>query len=275
MQIMSLCPKGYRLISVQYPAYSSFDRFIRGFDRFIDHIGESSSLGNSTAVNYGVHLFGTVLGGYLALCYAQSRPNRVKSIILCNSFADTEPYSENSPFTTLFNFTPKFLLQSLLLENFPDGLLESKIADSVDFMVYFLEHGLTQSDLSSRLTLNCTAGPVKGRNSDIAVNSDRVTIIDTTDEVALPEELRSNLYDVCLPNAHKAFLKTGGNFPYLSRAEEVNMHIEVHLRRCMDLDQASSSSSSSSGVTNSSFVPTHVVPVEPRQEEKSESDSDV
>jgi hypothetical protein len=47
MQIMSLCPKGYRLIAVQYPAYSTFDRFIRGFDRFIDHIGASNTLGNA------------------------------------------------------------------------------------------------------------------------------------------------------------------------------------------------------------------------------------
>jgi hypothetical protein len=95
-------------------------------------------------------------------------------------------------------------------------MLEPRIADSVDFMVYFLEHGLTQSDLAARLTMNCTTGPVKGRNSDIALSSDRVTIIDTADEVALPEELRTNLYDVCLPKAHKAFLKTGGKCLFLS-----------------------------------------------------------
>lgn len=33
------------------------------------------------------------------------------------------------------------------------------------------------------------------------------------------------------PNAKRAHLKTGGDFPYLSRPDEVNMHIVIHLRQ--------------------------------------------
>ena len=73
-----------------------------------------------------------------------------------------------------------------------------------------------------------------------------------------------------------------GNFPYLSRPEEVNMHIEVHLRRIAELESApidipssiGGDVDSTGGVTNKDFVKTHVVPVEEKKEEKSESDSD-
>ena len=31
----------------------------------------------------------------------------------------------------------------------------------------------------------------------------------------------------CYPDAKRASLKTGGNFPYLSQADEVNLHLQV------------------------------------------------
>ena len=31
----------------------------------------------------------------------------------------------------------------------------------------------------------------------------------------------------CYPNAKRAHLKSGGNFPYLSRPDEVNLYIQV------------------------------------------------
>jgi len=86
-QMMSLCPKGYRIVSVQYPAFGSYQRFLKSFDKFIDVLNSSK-----------VHLFGTALGGYLAQCYAQYKPTRVLSIVLCNSFSDTQYYSDNNSF---------------------------------------------------------------------------------------------------------------------------------------------------------------------------------
>lgn len=50
------------------------------------------------------------------------------------------------------------------------------------------------------------------------------------DHCALSQNVREELYKL-YPNAKRAHLKSGGNFPYLSRAEEVNMHIIVHLRK--------------------------------------------
>lgn len=53
-----------------------------------------------------------------------------------------------------------------------------------------------------------------------------ITIIDVFDEYALSSDTREELYK-CYPHAKLAHLKTGGNFPYLSRSGEVNLHLQV------------------------------------------------
>jgi len=206
-QMISLCPKGYRIISVQFDAYDTHQAWCKGLDRFLDKI----------AVNK-VHLYGTSLGGYLAQCYAQFRPARVESMILNNAFCDTQYFIDNAPCAAMFSIMPEFMLKRIILGNFPTGTQETEIANSIDFMVEQLEC-LTQSELAGRLTLNCIPGPLK---------PGAVTL--TLDDVALPENLREEVYKF-YPDARIAHLKTGGNFPYLSRADEVNMHIQIHLRR--------------------------------------------
>lgn len=46
------------------------------------------------------------------------------------------------------------------------------------------------------------------------------------DDCALSQEVREEMYK-CYPNAKRAHLKTGGNFPYLSKSLEVNIFIQV------------------------------------------------
>lgn len=53
-----------------------------------------------------------------------------------------------------------------------------------------------------------------------------VTIMDVFDEYALSNSVREELYK-CYPTAKLAHLKSGGNFPYLSRCAEVNLHLLV------------------------------------------------
>lgn len=57
------------------------------------------------------------------------------------------------------------------------------------------------------------------------------------DRSALSQTVREETYKL-YPEAKRAHLKTGGNFPYLSRAEEVNMHILIHLRQFKDTKYA-------------------------------------
>lgn len=50
--------------------------------------------------------------------------------------------------------------------------------------------------------------------------------MDVFDEYALCTPVREEIYQL-YPYAKLAQLKSGGNFPYLSRSEEVNLHIKV------------------------------------------------
>lgn len=70
---------------------------------------------------------------------------------------------------------PGFVLKRMLLSNFPEGPVETEIANSIDFMVEHLET-LSQADLASRIKLNCTAGPL--RPEDLPLTSDKITLID-------------------------------------------------------------------------------------------------
>uniref|UniRef100_A0A0E9WSL5 Maspardin n=1 Tax=Anguilla anguilla TaxID=7936 RepID=A0A0E9WSL5_ANGAN len=96
---------------------------------------------------------------------------------------------------------------------------------AIDFMVDRLE-SLSQSELASRLTLNCQNSYVEPHKiKDVAV-----TIIDVFDQSALSHEVKEEMYKL-YPDAKRAHLKTGGNFPYLCRSAEVNLYIQIHLRQ--------------------------------------------
>jgi hypothetical protein len=46
------------------------------------------------------------------------------------------------------------------------------------------------------------------------------------DRCALSQVVKDEMYK-CYPDARRAHLKSGGNFPYLSRADEVNVYLQV------------------------------------------------
>jgi len=215
-QFLSLCAKGYRLISVQSPPFLDHTLWCKGFDKFLDKMQLNK-----------VHLFGTSLGGYLAQCFVVFKPERVLSLILNNTYADTQYYKDNAPCIQMFPLMPEFVLKRMILSNFPAKTMELEIANSVDFMVQQLET-LSQAEIVSRLTLNCTVAESL-KPAEFPLDQGKITIMDTLDEVVVPEKVREEVYKY-YPNARFAELKTGGNFPYLSRADEVNMHLQVHLR---------------------------------------------
>jgi len=216
-QIVTLYPKGYRILTVQYPAYSSHENWTRAFDKFNDEI---------KLVKF--HLFGTSLGGYLAQCYAKYRPTRVLSLILCNSFCDTQYFADMYPFSGILSWSPEFVIKRVLLQNFPTTTQEPGIANSIEFILTQLDT-VPSDDIVSRLTLNYSVGPIVA--TSLQLDQDKITIIDCLDDFDIPEKVRDEVHKL-LPEARKAFIKTGGNFPYLSRAEEINLHIEVHLLHC-------------------------------------------
>lgn len=83
---------------------------------------------------------------------------------------------------------------------------------------------LSQQDLASRLTINCIPNSVDtNKLSEIPV-----TISDVFDEYALSPTDREVVYRF-YPQAKLAHLKSGGNFPFLSRTDEINLHLQVSL----------------------------------------------
>lgn len=49
----------------------------------------------------------------------------------------------------------------------------------------------------------------------------------TNDYCAIPQQLKDQLSER-YPGARRAYLKTGGDFPFLSRPDEVNLHLQVN-----------------------------------------------
>lgn len=86
----------------------------------------------------------------------------------------------------------------------------------------FQLESLSQQQLASRLTVNCVDCYVEPQKlSDIPI-----TITDVFDEYALSNDVREEMYK-CYPTEKLAHLKSGGNFPYLSRSDEVNLHLQL------------------------------------------------
>ncbi|XP_064609632.1 uncharacterized protein LOC135473696 [Liolophura sinensis] len=214
-QIMALSTVGFRVISVEYPVYWTLKEFCEGFRRFLDHLQLDR-----------VHIFGASLGGFLAQKFAEytSRSPRIASLILCNAFSDTTIFQQTTSAAT-FWMMPALILKKMVMGNFERGFVDADIADSVDFLVDKLD-GLTQQELASRLTLNCMNAyvePQKLKELDI-------TLMDVFDECALSHQVKEEMYK-CYPDARRAHLKSGGNFPYLSRSDEVNIYIQIHLQK--------------------------------------------
>uniref|UniRef100_A0A8C4W6Z2 SPG21 abhydrolase domain containing, maspardin n=1 Tax=Gopherus evgoodei TaxID=1825980 RepID=A0A8C4W6Z2_9SAUR len=171
-----------------------------------------------------VHLFGASLGGFLAQKFAEytHKSPRVQSLILCNSFSDTSIFNQTWTANS-FWLMPAFMLKKIVLGNFASGPVDPVMADGIDFMVDRLE-SLGQSELASRLTLNCQNSYVEPHK----IRDIPVTIMDVFDQSALSTEAKEEMYKL-YPNARRAHLKTGGNFPYLCRSAEVNVYIQIHL----------------------------------------------
>ncbi|XP_053575328.1 maspardin [Bombina bombina] len=196
---------------LQYPVYWDLLEFCDGFRKLLDDLHLDK-----------VHLFGASLGGFLAQKFAEytHKSPRVQSLILCNAFSDTSIFNQSWTANS-FWLMPAFMLKKIVLGNFGSGPVDPVMADAIDFMVDRLE-SLNQSELASRLTLNCQNSYVEPHKiRDVAV-----TIMDVFDQSALSTEAKEEMYKL-YPNARRAHLKTGGNFPYLSRSAEVNLYVQV------------------------------------------------
>lgn len=213
-QVQALAPKGYRVISAQYPAYDTPEDWCKGFDLFLDAIKCRA-----------VHIFGAGLGGFLVQHFASRYGHRVKSLMLCNTFATTNPFAEKAgSLASMVHLTPTPLLRKVVLDAFPEGGMELSAKQAIDWIALQV-CDVNGNDLASRLSLNSTASSADTAAFDQA----RVTILESSGETMVPDELRRHLRNL-YSGARVAMLKASGDFPYVSKPDEVTLFIEVHMR---------------------------------------------
>lgn len=158
------------------------------------------------------------------------------------------PYSP-----AILRWLPPFLVRSAMRALLPSGRTSTEQAQAAEFLIT-----QTMSEprdvLAARLAIVVTAskqasspantpapfffGPLRRTNPStnepqtmsIVPNQNVVTLVDTLDRtqsaLALSDHVATNLR-----TARRAFLKQGGDFPYLSVPDDVNVHLLVHLRR--------------------------------------------
>ena len=226
LQSLSLSSKGYRVIScTPSSCYNTPSEWVRGMNRFLEAIHVAQC-----------HLLGAGLGCYLALCFAQSKPKRVKSFIATNGYVDNQFFLQKNTYFGAFSVMPGFLLEKAVLSHFPRGPLEMRTVRSVDFMVEQTSRRLKSRDLCSRLTILASPSILKYENIDL--EDKNITIIDTLDDNSRPEATKEEIYKF-FPGAQQAQIKNGGEFPYLSRSSDFNMYLQVHLRKHSEIENRS------------------------------------
>ncbi|KAG6788443.1 hypothetical protein POTOM_004510 [Populus tomentosa] len=261
-QIMALSLKGYRVISVDIPRVWNHHEWIQAFEKFLDVIDVhhihlyGTSLGGFLAQLFAQHRPRRVRSLILSNTFLETRsfaaampwaPVYVVIMLLiwsgCGdsndgykaSYQMHDDKEQNIPKRSVIknededykivSWTPSFLLKRYVLTGIRDGPHEPFIADSVDFVVSQVET-LSRDELASRLTLNVDAASV----GSLLLSDSFITIMDTNDYCAIPQQLKDQLSER-YPEARRAQLKTGGDFPFLSRSDEVNLHLQLHLRR--------------------------------------------
>lgn len=212
-QLDALGTKGFRVISAQYAPYYKAQDWCKGFDFFLDILKVQK-----------VHLFGTALGGFLCQHYASMYPRRVRSLILCNSFCSTRIFSESAPFIAMVHITPTVILRNFVLNSFPQGFMELKVQQASDWVSQEVAE-MDGTDLAARLSLNCNPSVV----GSLSLDETAITLMETNDKTMVPNESRLEQRQR-YHGAKVAMLKTGGDFPFLSRPDEVTLFIEVHMR---------------------------------------------
>ena len=226
-QLTALGAKGYRLVAVE-PEDDDLSRV----DDWLDALE-----GFLAALKLRrVHVFGAQLGGFLAQLFAHRCPQLVASLVLCNTFCDTAPYAEESSiFVRACSLMPDFALRRRVARALQAPRPAAQ-APAARRAAEFVQHELEQQPfmaLYSKFVLNCTPAEVPTLPPDAPLLADAdgrcVTVITSGDECSVPQSAQDEVLRH-YPRARVAQVVGGGDFPYLARADEVNMLLEVHIR---------------------------------------------
>ncbi|OSX70080.1 hypothetical protein BU14_0927s0003, partial [Porphyra umbilicalis] len=217
-QVLGLATAGYRVLTAELPPYWSVAAAVDGLGAFLDTLRLPA-----------VHLYGAGLGGFLGLAFAGRRPERVASLLLTHAFVATGPLRRASPYSpAVLRWLPEPLVRSAFAPLLPSGVAPLPVARSVEFVAARVATA-SRDALASRLALLAAATDLSGKLA--RVRPAAVTRVDSTDRRSPVAAAIDAALDAALPGARVAYLKGGGDFPYLSSPEGTTMHLVVHLRR--------------------------------------------
>ncbi|PFH34232.1 hypothetical protein BESB_073840 [Besnoitia besnoiti] len=97
--------------------------------------------------------------------------------------------------------------------------------NSKEFLICNLD-AISAKDLAARLALQMSIGS----STPLQTTPEKMLIIQSLD-AQVPADVAEELRNFC-PGAKVAEIRDGGQFPFLSRPEEVTLHVQVHLRSC-------------------------------------------
>jgi len=201
-------------------------------------------------------MLGEGFGGYIAQCYAQYRPAKVASLVLCNSYCDLSHFVDSSPWTGMLSWMPDMLMKRFLVSDLRYIGPEEDFIKAYKF-VSLHSKKFDTDDLCSRLTLQYTHGPLKPK--EFPITDEAITIVDTADPIAFPDRVRLEVHKY-YPGAKEVTLQSGGTFPFLSRPDAFNKALEDHLEantlRIASVSQSQATPSSSNAESASSTAST-------------------
>lgn len=209
-----------RILSLQYPCYSYIEDWIKNLCNLLEYLNIKEA-----------HFFATDLGGYLIQLYAKLYPSKIKSLILCNSYRRTEDFatvaSLRNIYGKVYSFLPHIILKNIMIEEYiyvNNRLnMDLKEKNALEFMSNELDV-IPASDLGGRISLQLSSEIV----DSIYVSDKVITLIQSPNNM-LTDRMNEDMRKA-YPRAKHALMKSGGHFPFLSRHEEVNLYILIHLR---------------------------------------------
>lgn len=226
-QFVALCPKGFRLLACEPMKIVLDDHciWIKSFRELLKALGIQK-----------IHVVGFQIGGLLAQMFAARYTECVDSLVLVNPVCDTQWFHDHSMLKGVLKVMPGFMLKSYILSPLPNTNLPPALAKAIDFVAAEVD-AMKHSELATRLSLTYSLSV--SVNPKKLLDNSRVTVILSAEDdpyCTTPASVREEVRKY-YPEAQVAELRPGcGDFPHLVCHEDLNMYIQVHLRKIIALD---------------------------------------
>ncbi len=214
-QMEALAPS-YRVISVTYPPVDSLAGMSRGIWAVLDAEDVEP-----------VHVVGSSLGGYLTQYLLSTRPERIRSVVLGNTFPPNDVYrAKNETQIRLLPWLPAWLIMLAFRKNIETSIYPASGYSEL-VRAYLLEQ--TYGRMSkAQVVARAHAVLDDFEPSDAVALDIPILIIEADNDPLVPPILR-NLLRETYPSARVVTLPQVGHFPYLNEPVTYTQLVRSHI----------------------------------------------